>query len=277
MGTLSWKRFFFLVTGTIAGVYVTFCLLLIIFQADLVYFPVKEVEATPKQVGLEYESVTLHTEDGLKLSAWWVPAQNAKGVLLFCHGNAGNISHRLEALQIFHRLGMSTLIFDYRGYGQSEGKPFEQGTYRDAEAAWRYLVEQRGMQPNQIVIFGHSLGGSVAAWLASQHPSAALIAESTFTSIVDLGAAYYHYFPIRLLSRFRYNTAENIRHVRSPVLVVHSRHDEMIPFSHGLNLFQSAEEPKAFLEITGNHNSGFITSGKVYEEGLRKFLDAHLP
>lgn len=226
---------------------------------------------------LEYEPITLQTEDSLKLSAWFVPVQPARGVLLFGHGNSGNISHRLEAIEIFHRLRLSTLIFDYRGYGQSEGTPSETGTYRDAEAAWRYLVEQRGIEPNQIVIFGQSLGGAVAVWLASRHPSAAVIIESSFTSIVEIGAATYRYLPVRLLSRFQYNTAESLRKVRSPVLLLHSRKDDLIPYSHGLELLRSAPEPKAFLEITGDHNSGFLTSGALYREGVQKFLDQYLP
>ena len=271
------KRLLRLVAVTVAVVYAVICLAVYLFQAKLVYFPERQIEATPKQIRLEYEPVTLQTEDGIKLSAWFVPAQPARGAVLFCHGNAVNISHLLDSIEIFHRLRLSTLVFDYRGYGQSEGAPSEEGTYRDAEAAWRYLVEQRGIAPNQIVISGRSLGGSVAAWLGNRHPSAALIIESSFTSIADIGAATYRYLPVRLLSRFEYNTAESLRKVRSPVLIIHSRKDELIPYSHGMELFRSAHDPKAFLEITGDHNSGFLTSGALYEEGIQKFLDKYLP
>ncbi|MBI2819353.1 MAG: alpha/beta hydrolase [Acidobacteria bacterium] len=277
MRSVGGRRLFFSVARIAAIVYLTLCLMLRLFQADLIYFPVKEVSATPRQAGLDFESVTLLTDDNLKLAAWWIPAPNARAAILFCHGNAGNIGHRLESLQIFYRLGLSTLIFDYRGYGESEGNPSEQGTYLDAEAAWQHLVEQRGAEPDRVVFFGRSLGGAVAIWLATRHPPAGLIIESTFTSIVDMGAAQYPYLPVRWLARFHYNSLETIPRVRSPVLVVHSRQDEMIPFRHGQSLFQAANEPKAFLEISGDHNGGFLTSGPVYQEGLRSFLDAHLP
>ena len=271
------KRLLLFATKTVVIVYAALCLGVYLFQDKLVYFPERQIEATPKAIGLTYEPVTLQTEDGLQLSAWFVPVEPARGVLLFCHGNGVNISHLLDSIRIFHRLGLSALVFDYRGYGQSEGAPSEEGTYRDAEAAWRYLVEQRQIEPNRIIIYGHSLGGSVASWLGRQHPSGAVVIDSSFTSVADVGAAVYRFLPVRLLSRFQYNTRENLQRVRSPVLIIHSREDEIIPYSHGLALFRSAPEPKAFLEITGGHNSGFLTSGALYTNALQKFLDTHLP
>ena len=193
-------------------------------------------------------------------------------MVLFCHGNAGNMSHRLESIRVFHRLGLSTLIFDYRGYGQSEGKPTEQGTYLDAEAAWRYLVQRQEVDPAEVFVFGRSLGGAIAAWLARGHTPKALIMESTFTSVPDIAAHLYPYLPVRLLSRFHYNAVDYVRQVNCPVLIVHSRDDEMIPFSHGRRLFETANEPKEFLEIRGSHNEGFMTSADRYEEGLASFL-----
>ena len=273
----GWKRALFAAARIIGLVYIAFCLMLFLFQSRLVYFPDRELTATPQQAGLDFESVTLMTADDVRLSAWWVPAPNARGVLLFCHGNAGNIGHRVESLRIFHGLGLSTLIFDYRGYGQSEGTPSEQGTYQDAEAAWRHVVEERGTPPDRIVIFGRSLGGAVAVWLAGRHPPATLIAESTFTSIVDMAAAQYPYFPVRWLARIHYDSLKRIPQLGSPVLVVHSPQDEMIPFHHGRTLFQAANPPKQFLEISGDHNGGYLASGSVYEDGLRDFLAAYLP
>ncbi len=212
----------------------------------------------------------------MKLSGWFVPAERSRGVILFCHGNAGNISHRLESVQVFHRLGLSTFVFDYRGYGQSEGKPTEQGTYLDAEAAWRHLVQKQQVDPTEIIIFGRSLGGAIAAWLARDHPPKALIIESTFTSVRDIGAELYPYLPVRLLSRFDYNAMDYLRQVNCPVLIVHSRDDEIIPFSHGRRLLETANEPKEILEITGTHNEGFMTSAKRYEDGLDSFISAHV-
>ncbi len=257
---------------TIAGAYIIFAGFLFIFQSHYVYYPERVLLADPGSIGLDFESVHFETTDGVELSGWFIPSDSARGVILFCHGNAGNISHRLESIQIFHRLGLDVFIFDYRGYGQSEGTPTEHGTYRDAEAAWRYLIEERQVNPNEIVVFGRSLGGAVASWLAQSQTPRALILESTFTSLPDIAAKVYPYVPVRLLLRFKYNTAEYLARINCPLLIVHSRDDEIMPFSHGRQLFEMAKEPKKFLEITGTHNEGFITSGKYYEEGLNAFI-----
>jgi len=260
----------------IIGAYIIFIGCLFIFQSHYVYYPERILSANPGSIGLDYESVSFETSDGVKLSGWFVPSESARGVILFCHGNAGNISHRLESIQIFHQLRLDTFIFDYRGFGQSEGKPTEQGTYKDAEAAWRYLIEERQVNPNEVIVFGRSLGGAVASWLAESHTPGALILESTFTSLHDIAATLYPYLPVRLLLRFEYNTAEHLGRVNCPVLIVHSRDDEIMPFSHGWRLFEMAKEPKKFLEITGAHNEGFITSGKCYEQGLNAFISEYI-
>jgi dipeptidyl aminopeptidase/acylaminoacyl peptidase len=166
-------------------------------------------------------------------------------------------------------------IFDYRGYGKSEGRISEKGTYLDAEAAWRYLVDERQVDPSKIFIFGRSLGGAVGSWLAQEHTPRALIIESTFTSIPDIAAQLYPFLPIRRLARFRYSAIDYVQQVSCPVLIVHSRDDEMISFSHGRRLFEAANEPKELLEIRGTHNEGFITSGKFYQDGLKSFISEH--
>jgi fermentation-respiration switch protein FrsA (DUF1100 family) len=255
-----------------ASIYAGLGLIMFFAQSRMLYFPLRDIEMTPRAAGFEYEEVFFAARDGIQLNGWFVPAPSPSGILLFCHGNAGNISHRLDSIGIFRRLGLSTFIFDYRGYGKSGGRPTEKGTYLDAEAAWRYLVEERGVAPSEIVLFGRSLGGAVAAWLARDHDPRALIVESSFLSVPDIGSALYPFLPVRLLSRFSYNTLEYLRAVRCPVLVAHSPEDEIIPFSHGLRLFESAPAPKEFLEIRGDHNYGFLLSGKEYEEGLRRFL-----
>ncbi len=260
----------------IAGACVILSGFLFIFQSHYIYYPERVLSADPGSIGLYFESVSFETTDRVKLSGWFVPSESARGVILFCHGNAGNISHRLESIQIFHRLGLDIFIFDYRGYGQSEGKPTEHGTYKDAEAALRYLIEERQVNPNDIIVFGRSLGGAVASWLAQSHMPGALILESTFTSLPDIAATLYPYLPVRLLLRFEYNTAECLGRVNCPVLIVHSGDDEIMPFSHGWQLFEMAKEPKEFLEITGTHNEGFITSGKGYEQGLNAFISEYI-
>ena len=257
---------------TIAGAYIILAGFLFIFQSHYVYYPERVLLADPSSIGLDFESVHFETTDGVILSGWLIPSESAMGVVLFCHGNAGNISHRLESIQIFHRLGLDVFIFDYRGYGQSKGKPTEQGTYKDAEAAWRYLVEEHQVTPSQVIVFGRSLGGAVASWLAQSHTPRALILESTFTSLPNIAATLYPYLPVRLLLRSEYNTAEYLGRVDCPVLIVHSYDDEIMPFSHGRQLFEMARDPKKFLKISGTHNEGFITSGKHYEEGLNAFI-----
>ncbi len=245
-------------------------------QSRMVYFPQRDIAATPASVGLPYEDISFNAGDGVKLHGWFIPSEPARGVLLFCHGNAGNISHRLDSVMIFHRLGLSVLIFDYRGYGRSEGEPTEEGTYRDAEAAWDDLTQKRRIPPQTIVIFGRSLGGSIAAWLAQNRPAGALILESAFSSFGDAAEDIYPWLPARVLARYNYETAAYLTRVRCPVLIIHSREDDLIPLRHGKRLFAAAGQPKAFLEISGSHNDGFLRSGETYVEGLNAFLLQHL-
>ena len=165
------------------------------------------------------------------------------------HGNAGNISHRVDYAAMFDRLGFSTLLVDYRGYGRSSGAPSEQGTYRDAAAGWRWLTETKGIAAGDIVLFGESLGGGVAAWLAAREKPRALVLASTFSSVPDLAAEIYPFLPVRFLSRYKYNTLDALARVHAPVLVAHSKSDDIIPYSHGERLFAAAREPKSFLEL----------------------------
>ena len=258
-----------------AGAYALIVLLLFLGQARLLYFPnipSRALGPGPDSIGLAYERVDLLTEDGVRLDAWFVPAREPRGIVLFFHGNAGNISHRLDSLKIFNDLKLSTLIFDYRGYGRSQGKVSEQGTYRDAEAAWHYLTEQRGMPAAQIILFGRSLGAAVAAHLAHQQRPAGLIIESGFVSVPELAAQLYPWLPVRWLAQFKYPTSKYLNMVSAPVLIVHSRDDEIIPFDQGWSLFKGAREPKQFLELKGGHNDGFLVSGRHYLSGLDRFV-----
>ena len=257
----------------IASVYVLVCLLAYLFQSRMVFFPDRKLLGNPSAVGLAYEDITFKTSDGVEIHGWYLPADGAKRTLLFCHGNAGNISHRFDSLRIFNRLGLSVLIFDYRGYGRSQGMPpSEEGTYRDADGAYRYLVEQRGVEPSRIIAFGRSLGSAVAVELASRAEVGALIAESSFTSLPDVGQRAYPILPVKLLSRIRYDSKSRVGSIAAPKLFVHSRDDELIPFSLGRRLYEAASEPKQFAEIGGDHNSGFAVSGAQYTNALRSFL-----
>ena len=258
--------------------YGALALVIFIAQPGLIYYPEtgRHIIAAPDYVGLAYEPIEISTGDGETLHGWFVPAPAAKGTMLFFHGNAGNISHRMEYLLMFHRLGYNTFIFDYRGYGQSSGSPSESGTYLDAQSAWRYLTEAKGIPPARIVLFGESLGGAVAAWLAMNEKPGALVLASVFTSVPDMAAKIYPFLPVRLLSRFDYNTIEYLQSVTCPVFVAHSPQDDIVPFAHGRALYQAAPEPKQFLELQGGHNSGFIFMQEDWMKALGKFIDTSL-
>lgn len=251
--------------------------LLYAFQPSFIYFPARTLAATPADAGLAWEDVRLRTADGVALHGWYVPAEPVRGTLLFLHGNAGNISHRLSSLAQFHRLGLATLIVDYRGYGRSEGSPDEAGTYADAHAAWRYLTAERGIDPGRIVVFGRSLGGAVAAELAARTTPAGLIVESAFTSVRAMSRHYYPWLPTALLVRIRYPTLAYLRAIRCPVLVAHSRADEIVPPAFGRELYAAAPGPKWFLELDGGHNDGHLVTGSRYLEALDRFLAQVLP
>lgn len=243
-------------------------------QGRMLYLPDvpgRALTNTPTDIGLDYRDVSIETTDGVALHGWFIPGHSSE-VLLFFHGNAGNISHRLASIKQFQDLGLSVLIVDYRGYGQSEGRITEKGIYRDADAAWLYLTGTRGISASNIVIFGRSLGGSVASRLAAQHRPLALIVESSFTSVPDIAQDLYPWLPARWLSRLRHATRDYVADVRCPILVIHSRDDEIIPFHHGEAIFAAANEPKTLLPLRGTHNDAFLYDERTYTDGLRMFL-----
>lgn len=251
-------------------------------QSSLVFLPELDrgFHANPMDIGLTFAPLKLVTADGETLDGWFVPAaakSEARGLVVFFHGNAGNIGHRLDYLRMFHDLGLATLMFDYRGYGLSSGTPSEQGTSLDAAAAWRHATQTLGFPAARIVLFGESLGGGVAAQLASEHRPGALVLASTFTSVPDMGADLYPLLPVRLLARIRYETLMRLPLIACPVMVIHSRNDDVIPFRHGELLFEAARPPKAFLEIEGGHNDGFVFSRKDWVVRLDGFLQQALP
>lgn len=263
-----------------ASFYFLLALMLFLFQGRMVYLPNlpgRALTATPRDVGFGYEDVSLTTSDGLKLHGWYVPAKETFGVVLFLHGNAGNISHRLDSIAIFHELGLDTFIIDYRGYGRSEGKPTEHGTYLDAEAAWEYLVNTRGIASDRIIVFGRSLGGAVSARLAGERLPAAVIIESCFSSGPDMARRLYPFMPVELITRLNYPVTAYVSKMKSPLLVVHSRDDEIIPFAMGKAIYDAAAGPKAFLELRGDHNYGFLLSRDRYVSRLGEFVRQYLP
>ncbi len=267
---------FWIIIISVSLVYLSLGLLLYFFQSHIIYQPHKELIGSPQDIQLDYENIVFQSSDGTHLNGWFIRAKEPRGVLFFCHGNAGNMSHRLETLRLYNRLGLSVFVFDYRGYGRSEGKPDEKGTYLDAEAAWNYLTTQKKVSQDQIIVLGRSLGGGIALGLAGKiHPKAFII-ESSFTSVPDLASKYYFFLPISWITRFSYDNLKQIPLIDCPVLVIHSKEDRVIPFEHGVKLYKAAKEPKDFLEITGTHGDGFLTSGQVYEQKVKAFIDRYL-
>ncbi len=258
---------------------VVFYLLMILVacaaQNKMVYFPDNIVTLNPDNLGMEYEDLTLELDTGDTLSAWFVPHQGdgePLATVLICHGNGGNISHRLELLQILSRDGFDCLIFDYRGYGLSTGKPGEKNTYADARRAWEYLTKERGVASDEIVILGRSLGGAIAAQLAAEVDPVILVLDSTFTSLDDVGAYHYPWLPVRLLSRINYDTLEYGKKTGCAILVMHSRTDRVVPYQFGSALYEGLPEPKHFFELTGGHNDAYMVMNTAYSGAISDFL-----
>lgn len=255
-----------------AAVYLLIALRILYLHPYIVYRPKRQMNETPRAVGLDYREIFFKTKDGVTLSAWFIPAKEPKAVALHCHGNSGNIADRIDTIKIYYEMGLSLFIFDYRGYGNSNGRPFEKGTYNDAKAAWNYLVEEMNFEPGNIIITGHSLGGAVASYLAGIVNPKALIVEGSFTSITDIGKLCYPYLPIRLLVRQRYNNKKYLKKVHCPVLIIHSPDDGIIPFYMGEALYLSANPPKGFLQIHGTHNHAIFDSKELYTSEINKFI-----
>jgi uncharacterized protein len=265
-----------LLIGIVAP-YLSLCGLFYALQARLVYVPTRELLATPRSLDVDYQDLTLTTTDGVRLHAWLVRGAPGAPWVLQCHGNGGNISHHLQSLRPWVRMGCSVLLFDYRGYGSSEGAPSEEGLYRDAEAAWNYLVGTLHVAADEIVIHGTSLGGGVASWLAAQHTPRALVLQSTFTSVPDMGSHLYPWLPVGLLCRHRFASMERVAGIACPVLHMHDPHDELIPYAMGQRLYQvsaSAQYPRQWLDIVGGHNGGLEAQPPEVLRRLEGFIKA---
>lgn len=250
--------------------------LMFVFQDHLLFQPAQTLPRTPNALSLPYESVRFDTDDGEAVHGWWIPADRTRfvrGTLLFFHGNAGNIAGRLENARQFHQMGLNVLVFDYRGYGRSTGSPSEEGLYRDAEAAWTWLTDTRGVDPSEVVLFARSMGGGPASWLAVRTDPGAVILESVFTSVPDIASHHYPFVPVRWLARTQFNVLDRVGRIQAPLLVIHSRADRIVPFDHGQRLYEAASAPKQFLEIDGGHNDGFWISRQRYTQTIRGFLD----
>ena len=244
-------------------------------QESLIFFPDRHVRFTPADLGMAFEDVRLETSDGVTLAAWWVPAPQGRGALIFSHGNAGNIGDRVGKLRLFHDLGLSVLAFDYRGYGASQGKPSEDGTAHDMDAAVAHVRDSRGVPLDRTVFYGESLGGAVVIEAATRFPPAALVAESTFTSARAMARRHYPFVPPALV-RVGYDSLSRVRRLACPTLFLHGPADTIVPFEMGEALFRAAPEPKRFATLVGDHNSGGILESPEACRKLAEFLDAVL-
>jgi len=245
------------------------------FEHSQVYHPFREHEGSPTELGLAFEDVRFKTSDGIELHGWFFPAETnsprARLAFLVCHGNAGNISHRLELCAALLRTGANVFSIDYRGYGKSRGKPGEEGTYRDAQAAHAWL-RQKGFRGEHVIGYGESLGGGVVSELALRESLGGIVLQSTFTSIPDIGAELFPWLPVRRISTIKYDTQAKLPRVQVPVLVMHSRADDIIPFHHGERNFAAANEPKFFCELAGAHNDAAWETPS-FGEAIEKLLD----
>ena len=255
-----------LVLLVIAVIVLRFFVMWIIFQ------PSKHIVWTPDQSGFDYENVYITASDGTKIHGWYIVCGNSRGTVLFFHGNAGNISHRRDSIRIFNSLGMSVFIVSYRGYGESEGSPSIKGVDLDALAAWNWLVSEREIPPEKILIFGRSLGGAVAVELMRNAKPRAAILESTFSALADM-AGFDFLSPLAsLLIGGAWNSALTAAGIDTPTLCIHSPQDEIVPYRLGKRLFEALAGEKYFYDITGDHNNGFLLSMPEYKEQLGRFI-----
>jgi fermentation-respiration switch protein FrsA (DUF1100 family) len=252
--------------------------LMLAFERRLIYFPYRRLELQPRDLGMRAEELRLESR-GATLHGWWLPLDGARRNVLVCNGNAGNVSYRLERARMMQRqLGVGVLLFDYRGFGESTGSPDEAGTYEDARAAYAAL-RARGLAPEQLVLFGESLGAAVAAQLALEREAAGLVLESPFASIPEMARAVYPFLPpVGRLIRTRYDTLAKLPRLRMPLLVLHGARDEIVPIAQGRRVFAAAPEPKRFFEIPGaGHNDTYLSGGEEYWRVWREFLDGLRP
>jgi fermentation-respiration switch protein FrsA (DUF1100 family) len=242
------------------------------FEHSQVYHPSREMDADGTEASRPFENVFFKTSDGVALNGWYLAARtnSPRGHLavLICHGNGGNISDRANLYHAWLQTGVAIFAFDYRGYGLSEGRPGEEGTYLDAQAAYHWLA-QKGF--TNIIAYGESLGGGIASELCRREKMCGLILQSTFTSIPDIGAKMFPWLPVRWLAKIKYDTHSKLLRLQIPVLVMHSRTDELVPFEFAVRNFTAAREPKLFWEISGGHNEA-LEERERFLEGLGKFL-----
>jgi len=250
-----------------------FVIALYIIQEKMIFFPYQEIVGTPNDLDMEFEDINFTAKDGTSLNGWFIPADKAEYTVLFCHGNGGNISHRLDTISLFNKLPVNFFIFDYRTYGKSGGKISEKGLYEDVAAAWDYLTETKKIAPKKIIIVGRSLGGSIAAQAAAEHAPGGLILESAFTSLHEIAQEKMPIIPVSLMLKYKLPTIENLAKVKCPILIIASPDDSIVPFKYSKKLYEKAPEPKTFVELSGDHDDCYFLCRTKYVAALTKFLE----
>lgn len=262
--------------GTVVAIYIIICVYIYFAQDKLIFYPTNSPAVTPEELNVEYEEVFLNAGESDSICVWFFPQDInylKHKTILFCHGNGGNMSFRMQTVVYLMKLGVNVLLFDYRGFWKSSGKPTETNTYEDALACYNWLIDVKGAKPENIIIFGRSLGGAVATDLAAKVKCGGLVVESSFTSAPAMGAQAFPFIPVRLLSKFDYDSINKINKVNCPVLITHSTDDEMIPFKMGQILFEAAKEPKQFLALKGAHNERIYYENQEYAGALKKIIE----
>lgn len=249
--------------------------ILMLFENSLIFFPSKYPRGDWEPAGLDFEDVHFQSADGTKLHGWYLPQENPDYVILFCHGNAGNITNRtFPAAQLHDRLNASVFVFDYQGYGKSEGRPSERGVLDDARAARAWLAKREKIQPKEIVLLGRSLGGAVAVDLATKDGAKSLVLQSTFTSIPEVAAFHYSWIP-RWLIRTKLDSLSKIGDYHGPVFSSHGDADTIVPYQFGKQLYDAVVGPKEFMTFEGlGHND---PQPEIYYEALHHFLEENAP
>mgnify|MGYP006281037631 CR=1 FL=1 len=244
---------------------------------ERVLFPAtSELDRDPAFYDWPFEDVVLPVGE-YWTHGWFVPLENARGVVLFSHGNAGNLADRLESIGFLRAMGFAVMAYDYGGYGKSTGRPSEARLYADIRAVWNYLTAERGYDPDEIVLFGRSLGGGPTTDLAAEVRPAGVVLESTFTSAPAVANDIFRLIPLGWVLRHQFDNRTKVPLIQAPLMVVHSPDDTLIRYKHGRALYERATEPKRFLELRGDHNEGFVLSGAVYKQGWESFLEDVLP
>lgn len=244
-------------------------------EDGLIFHPTPTLTRTPRHVGLEFEDIFFTARDGERLNGWFIPHPEARSTLVWFHGNAGNISDRVDNIKLLHdKVKVNIFIFDYRGYGLSGGRPSESGTYLDGAAALDLLHKKFGADPMKMILFGRSMGAAVAAEMATRFDSQGLILESPFISIAEMARVLVPFLPIGSLLRTRYDVAAKVKNIKVPLLVLHGERDDIVPFNQGKAVFEAAQVPKRFFTIPGaGHNDTYIVGGHNYFQQLRQFIE----